>query len=422
MGIAWVFPGQGSQKIGMAAGLLEHPLAKERFELASDLLGRNLAQICAGTCPEIENDLHNLNNTRNTQPALFVLESLLVDLLHQQEKQADLLAGHSLGELVGLYAGSVFKFETGLQLVIRRSELMAAAAEGAMVAVIGFNRSSLEEAVAATADVVIAIATEFSDVDIIYTGKRVGQPRLMIRVDLDTTQLQSGLTAEIGVISDAALFASALTQALTDSGFVSSNQGAPAAAAKASADIGWTNQSRSHFAWLDVINEQMPANAIVSLDSTQLAYTAHHYTPWSTPSRWLAPYGLGTLGPALPMGIGAKVAAPKDPVVIIAGDGGVLFTISELATARDVSGTIVTIIWDNAGYGEIRDSFDRAKADRNGVDISSFDLTDVAKGFGMNASRVRTPDELRTQFKKALSMNTPSVIIVTEPGSPADKK
>jgi len=180
MGIAWVFPGQGSQKIGMAAGLLEHPLAKERFELASDLLGRNLAQICAGTCPEIENDLHNLNNTRNTQPALFVLESLLVDLLHQQEKQADLLAGHSLGELVGLYAGSVFKLETGLQLVIRRSELMAAAAEGAMVAVIGFNRSSLEEAVAATADVVIA--NDNSDGQVVLSGSQAALDAVLAAV------------------------------------------------------------------------------------------------------------------------------------------------------------------------------------------------------------------------------------------------
>ncbi|MCP9921922.1 ACP S-malonyltransferase [Synechococcus lacustris] len=181
MGIAWVFPGQGSQKIGMAAGLLEHPLAKERFELASDLLGRNLAQICAGTCPEIENDLHNLNNTRNTQPALFVLESLLVDLLHQQEKQADLLAGHSLGELVGLYAGSVFKFETGLQLVIRRSELMAAAAAGAMVAVIGFNRSSLEEAVAATADVVIA--NDNSDGQVVLSGSQAALDAVLAAVN-----------------------------------------------------------------------------------------------------------------------------------------------------------------------------------------------------------------------------------------------
>jgi acetolactate synthase-1/2/3 large subunit len=187
-------------------------------------------------------------------------------------------------------------------------------------------------------------------------------------------------------------------------------------------DIAWTNQSRSHFEWLDVISELMPRDAIISIDSTQLAYTAHHYMPWSTPKRWLAPYGLGTLGPALPMGIGAKVAAPQDPVVIIAGDSGVLFTISELATARDVSGTIVTIIWDNAGYGEIRDSFDRAKADRNGVDISSFDLTMIAQGFGMNVSRVCAPAQLHAKFKKALSMRIPSVIIITEPGSPADQK
>jgi acetolactate synthase-1/2/3 large subunit len=278
------------------------------------------------------------------------------------------------------------------------------------------------QSLVASADLVIAIGTEFSDVDIIYTGKRVPQPKSMIRVDLDSTQLQSGLKADIGIISDAAHFAKELLAALNASGYASTYQGAQTDAATARGDIGWTNQSRSHFEWLDVISELMPPNAIVSIDSTQLAYTAHHYTPWSTPQRWLAPYGLGTLGPALPMGIGAKVAAPNDPVVIIAGDGGVLFTISELATARDVSGTIVTIIWDNAGYGEIRDSFDRAKADRNGVDISSFDLTVVAQGFGMNASRVRTPAELHTQFKKALSMNTPSVIVVTEPGSPADHK
>lgn len=274
----------------------------------------------------------------------------------------------------------------------------------------------------AQADLVIAIGTEFSDVDIIYTGKRVPQPRRMVRVDLDKAQLQSGLKAEFAVVSDASKFAEHMLVALGQDAFSSQNSSAQQQAAQARTDIGWTNQSKSHFAWLDVIHEEMPANAIVSIDSTQLAYTAHHYTPWSTPQRWLAPYGLGTLGPALPMGIGAKVASPNDPVVIIAGDGGVLFTIPELATARDVSGTIVTIIWDNAGYGEIRDSFDRAKADRNGVDISSFDLTEVAKGFGMNASSVRTPDELRTEFKKALSLKTPSVIIVTEPGSPAEKR
>ena len=97
MGIAWVFPGQGSQKVGMAAAVLELPGAHARFAAASELLGRDLLAICAG---EAEGALSDLNDTRNTQPALFVIESLLVDALRAQGRSADLVAGHSLGELV----------------------------------------------------------------------------------------------------------------------------------------------------------------------------------------------------------------------------------------------------------------------------------------------------------------------------------
>jgi len=173
MGICWVFPGQGSQKLGMAAGLLDHPLGRDRFEMASDLLGRNLGQICSGSNQsnlDTANELDDLNNTRNTQPALFVLETLLIDLLYEQGKKANLLAGHSLGELVALYAGGVFEFETGLKLVIRRSELMAAAGGGAMAAVMGFNRKELEEAVATTEGVVIA--NDNSDAQVVLSGSK----------------------------------------------------------------------------------------------------------------------------------------------------------------------------------------------------------------------------------------------------------
>jgi [acyl-carrier-protein] S-malonyltransferase len=150
---AWVFPGQGSQAIGMADALLQLPQGQERFAQASELLGRDLAAICAGSA---SGEASDLNDTRNTQTALFVVESLLIDLLHQQGRQAQLLAGHSLGELVALYAGGVFDAATGLRLVIARSQLMATAGGGAMAAVIGFNRQDLEQAVAATEGVVIA--------------------------------------------------------------------------------------------------------------------------------------------------------------------------------------------------------------------------------------------------------------------------
>ena len=150
MSIAWVFPGQGSQKIGMADPVLSLPGAEERFALASKLLGRDLLSICRGEGAGASS-LPDLNDTRNTQPALFAVESLIVDELLRQGRQPDLVAGHSLGELVALYAGGVFDARTGIELVIRRSQLMAAAGGGAMTAVMGFDRSALEDAVAGEA-------------------------------------------------------------------------------------------------------------------------------------------------------------------------------------------------------------------------------------------------------------------------------
>jgi len=156
MGIAWVFPGQGSQKVGMAAGVLELEGARQRFELASELIGRDLLAICAGEAAEGATGPTDLNDTRNTQPALFVVESLLVDGLRAQGRRPSVVAGHSLGELVALYAAGVFDAATGLRLIRRRSELMAAAGGGAMSAVMGFDRSELEALVGAHNDVVIA--------------------------------------------------------------------------------------------------------------------------------------------------------------------------------------------------------------------------------------------------------------------------
>jgi [acyl-carrier-protein] S-malonyltransferase len=165
MGIAWVFPGQGSQKVGMAAAVLELPGASERFAAASELLDRDLLAICAG---DAEGELSDLNDTRNTQPALFVIESLLVDALRAQGRSADLVAGHSLGELVALYAAGVFDVSTGLRLMKTRSELMAGAGGGAMTAVMGFDRGELEQLVAANEGVVIA--NDNSSAQVVLSG------------------------------------------------------------------------------------------------------------------------------------------------------------------------------------------------------------------------------------------------------------
>ncbi|MFN5465622.1 MAG: ACP S-malonyltransferase [Cyanobacteriota bacterium] len=166
MAVAWVFPGQGSQKPGMAEAVLSLPGAHERFALASERLGRDLLAICAA--PEPGEGLMNLNDTRNTQPALFVVESLLVDALHAQGPGPALVAGHSLGELVALYAAGVFDAETGLALMQTRSELMAAAGGGAMTALIGFDPKELQDLVEATEGVVIA--NDNSEAQVVLSG------------------------------------------------------------------------------------------------------------------------------------------------------------------------------------------------------------------------------------------------------------
>ena len=167
MTIAWVFPGQGSQKVGMANSLLELPGSRERFELASQILGRDLWKICSGEeiSPEA---IFDLNDTRNTQPALFVVESLLVDDLKRQERKAQMIAGHSLGEIVGLYAADVLDQETALLLLKKRSELMAAAGGGAMIAVLGFDRNELDDLISNTDGA--AIANDNSESQVVLSG------------------------------------------------------------------------------------------------------------------------------------------------------------------------------------------------------------------------------------------------------------
>lgn len=145
---AWIFPGQGSQTVGMQADLAE--VASDRLARASEILGWSLLELCAG-------DEERLSQTRYTQPCLYTIEAILVDLLRDRSAAApDLVAGHSLGEYVALYAAGVFDFETGLRLVKRRAELMAAATGGMMVALMKFDRAELDAALAQTEGVVLA--------------------------------------------------------------------------------------------------------------------------------------------------------------------------------------------------------------------------------------------------------------------------
>lgn len=146
--IAWVFPGQGSQAVGMGLDLAETPAGQQRYSEAEQVLGWSVPEIC-----QTED---KLARTLYTQPCLYVVSAILTDLLAAQGHQPQFVAGHSLGEYMALYAAGVFDFATGLKLVQQRALLMDQAADGAMSALIGFDRNQLEAALQTQSEVVLA--------------------------------------------------------------------------------------------------------------------------------------------------------------------------------------------------------------------------------------------------------------------------
>ena len=111
--------------------------------------------------------------------------------------------------------------------------------------------------------------------------------------------------------------------------------------------------------WLPLmgaLDEALGDDGILAGDSTQAAYYgAVHFLPMDARRRFIYPTGYATLGYALPAAIGAKLAAPDRPVIALIGDGGLLFTVAELATAAELQIPLPVVVPNNSGYGEIRD-------------------------------------------------------------------
>jgi [acyl-carrier-protein] S-malonyltransferase len=179
---AFVFPGQGSQAVGMGKDLaVQYPIANQTFEEADSILGFQLSNLMwSGS----ESDL---NDTVNTQPALY-LHSLAVfrvfSYLYPDLKPVA-LAGHSLGELSALAASGALSFEEGLRLVRRRGELMKRAGElapGSMAAILGIDIPALDKvcAEASTPQEIVQVANDNCPGQVVLSGAKAAVERAMI--------------------------------------------------------------------------------------------------------------------------------------------------------------------------------------------------------------------------------------------------
>jgi len=171
MKIAFIFPGQGSQYVGMAKEFIENfKESKEVFDLASGLLGYDLAQLC------MHGPAEKLNMTENTQPAILAASIAMLRPLERRGLAAGAAAGHSLGEYTAVTAAGGFELKDALALVQKRGKYMQEAVPegvGLMAAILGMDRAAVEKTcLEASKNGIVAPANYNSPGQIVIAGEK----------------------------------------------------------------------------------------------------------------------------------------------------------------------------------------------------------------------------------------------------------
>ena len=277
---------------------------------------------------------------------------------------------------------------------------------------LGSNQSLMPvREMALHADVVLAIGTELgeTDYDVVFDGNfKIGGT--LIRIDIDAQQVLRNYQPDLAIVSDAGQAMRQLVEALGEQPKRDGHIRTAAVQAQLREDFsGW-----AHYRLLfETVLNALPQARFVG-DSTQTVYSGNHLVELDSPRRWFnSSTGYGTLGYGLPAAIGAKLAEPERPVICLIGDGGLQFTVAELASAVEAKVGIIILVWNNAGYGEIKRYMQRRDITPLGVDIYTPDLLAIARGFGCAAERARDHGHLAELLRSAPS-DKPLLIEVLE--------
>jgi acetolactate synthase I/II/III large subunit len=265
----------------------------------------------------------------------------------------------------------------------------------------------------AAADVVLAVGTELGETDTLLFG---GRPKIggkLIRIDIDAEQLSRNALPDVAILGDAAAALAALADLLHD--VTPGADGADRAMAlRDRLDDLLDARQRIHQRVLATVQAALPDVVVVG-DSTQAIYSANVFYEAERPRSYFnSSTGYGTLGYALPAALGAKLARRDRPVVALIGDGGLQFTIGELATAVELALPLPILVWNNHGYAEIKRYMAERDIPEIGVDIHTPDFLAVARGFGCAAARAKSLDELSRLLREANLRSGPTVIEIDE--------
>ncbi len=260
------------------------------------------------------------------------------------------------------------------------------------------------------ADAVLAVGTR--TVHFANMPLRVPSGCPLIRIDADGSQLHRGLTPSVGIVGDAKLALEALAERIGRH-----NRRRPSRRDESEAvKRGLDEELRGAHPQADfglALREEAPDDAIYVGESTQVGYWATYGLPIYHPRSYLTSGYQGTLGYGFPTALGAQVGNPDRRVISINGDGGFQFGLQELATAVQHRIPLVTVVFDDSAFGNVRRIQELQFGGRTiASDLANPSFARVAEAFGMQGLRADGPAGLRSALRDALGHDGPTLIEV----------
>lgn len=257
-------------------------------------------------------------------------------------------------------------------------------------------------------DLVVAVGTRLAS--IYGSGRHTESPRPVIRIDADPKRMTVPHKPAASLNGDAA----DVTQALIDGEYILRPSGWDQAALTTlrHACMNALDAAPLQAQYTRVLHESLAGNAVVALDSTQIAYHAMYALPLTTGRTLLTAGMQGALGSALGLALGAKLAHPRRQVACVVGDGGFVFGLPELATMAKERLGVTVIVFNDGAYGEVQLASQHPQAVHYSKLVNP-DFAALASSFGFTARRVSSPNQLSQALRGELANNKPTVIDVS---------
>ena len=258
------------------------------------------------------------------------------------------------------------------------------------------------------ADAVLAVGTRFTEPELEW-GLDARLP--VVRLEADDSAFKRGRAPAAALCGDAAAALEDLAEALESANRKRGSRKRELLGLKRRFEKEFGQNNAPQVAVLKVVREELPEDGFLVDEVTQMAYTSWFAFPSYRARHYISSNFQGNLGYGYPTALGVQAAHRDRKVIAFAGDGGFLYAGTEMATAKRHGLNVVVIVFSNNAYGNVRrDQAQRYSGRVLASGLTNPDFKAMAESFGLEAWRVRTPEELRRALREALKADAPGLI------------